>query len=715
MADDKVKTKAISSLPNSISGDGSTFVAKLKKALAEFGLSVDNEIEKVVDEGGTKPSQVTSVTLAEQHSTDSLGYPKNDILVAWNSGDVTNYQSAQIWTKTGQGEDFEYQGISNTNTYIINAVTANKTYTVKVVAVAVNGQSSEFDNAPIANITIQGSGIMPTTPSQFTVTWEGGNPEWKWLSVNDQDYFDSYELRENVNVSKYEGMIDSTSALYSNEVPSQRSGTAYLFVRNVFGGYSTPLEHQYNKATPVKPTIPTVQELLRGVDITMQEIPTDSIGVEVSATKDEIEKLFKSENNVFTLFFPNGSYDIKYRFYDCFGGGEWSDVISTTIVNQLDENWIADNAITSDKINANAVTSDKIIAGAITTEKIGAGQVTAEKLFAGQITLSEFLTVVGGAVKLSNEGLRLTGGDGSYTLFNQSGINYFDVNGVAYAQVKKMIIGSAQNGKYIRFSAPWSKAPSVMLSPMTMQVNSINYPSANVQIVCEPTEVSTSGFRVNCYSCLQGGSYGTLSPNISQAMTNGNPNMTSRTYQPYNGDGYKNIYLLTGYKDFTLSGFPSNAETIAIDYAIAHSGCSTGFGSPPANVPSQYVAFQVIHPNGTLLSNQQFTMGYNGANGFSFEKSSTATATVGGITYVTVRIAFAFLVKSGDNSSERVLDFFNIYKAAVWAHQPLDDAIFNTQLTIPNVKYSVSPNSIIATGSAMFVVTDGSTNTYTVE
>ncbi|MGM9583834.1 MAG: phage tail protein, partial [Phascolarctobacterium sp.] len=118
-------------------------------------------------------------------------------------------------------------------------------------------------------------------------------------------------------------------------------------------------------------------------------------------------------------------------------------------------------------ITGDTVFDDNVIIG----KMLQAGCITTEKFAADAISLTGALSIIGGAVKLSEEGLRLTSNDNSYTLFNSDGINYVDKNGVVYAQVKKMIIGKAYDGQYIRFSAPWDSVPSVITVPMSIRTN----------------------------------------------------------------------------------------------------------------------------------------------------------------------------------------------------------------------------------------------------
>lgn len=391
MADEKttISSSDIQKIPNSVSGDGRAFVAQLKAALMKFAGNISTSVDKVVDNTtNTAVGQVTYVSLLEQHTTDNLGYPENDVYVQWEKGTVTGYSGATVYYKTSSETEYGYAGDADGVTFTIKKLTTGKTYNVKVVGKNKFGKACDSSKAPVATITIAGESYLPGVPDQFTVTWEGGTPHWQWTAVNTQDYFDGYELRENTDAGKYKGMLDSTTSLTSDAVPSQRSGTAYLFTRSIFGQYGSPRTHAYNLAQPTAPTAPVIETLFQGFNVHMATLPTNCTGIEILATNTSTkdEHSFYTKNDVFQIGILNGNYDFKYRYYDCFGNGEWSNVTNADVTRVIDSSLIGDNAVTADKIISGAITTDKISAGAVTTEKLISGAVTADKIGAYAVT-----------------------------------------------------------------------------------------------------------------------------------------------------------------------------------------------------------------------------------------------------------------------------------------------------------------------------------------
>lgn len=718
--------KLIQHIPNNVSGDGKPFVAALKKALIKYKEDLNKKIDDSTADAGEKPGHVSSVQLLELHSIND-GVRINSIQVSWVKTTVTNYAKAEVWFRTATDKAWEKAGESSGTQFVYSGATTGLTYYIKVVAVNTKGNTADFDTAPQASIKIQGSQYIPNPPTQFVLTWDEKGPLWKWL-FEPNEYIDFFELRLDQNPGVWnDKRLDSTRETWSRANPGVRSGTAYLYIRNIFGEYSEPAVHEFNKALPQKPTAPQLTSTIDGVRIKMQGLPLGSTGYKIHIkTKDSTETVeddFYTVNSEYIYFFFIGHITVKYCFVDPLGDGEWSDTTEadckagidigqvptidytkfdkftqdaidkannqpsinedlkntlknqgvaiqqnansistiamdvkgnasaieqnaksitaivedvkgnkasiqanadniTSIVTKVDKqgsaivqnansitsvvtelnkkpadcnyssiNQLQDdillcvkkdgvinainvstegividgkkvhitgdtvfdnnvivggmiaadsialehlkaNSVSSAKIQANAITSTKIGAGAVTADKIEAGAITAEKLAADSVTsdaiqagsvigdkiaantitgkhfaaanidLTGALTITGGNVKLSQEGLRLTNSDSSYTLFNQDGINYVDASGIVYAQVTKMIIGVAYDGQRVKFNAPWPKVPQIFVSPTSLMVNNADYSQNNIFIVCSATDITNEGFKVNCYSCL---------------------------------------------------------------------------------------------------------------------------------------------------------------------------------------------------------------------
>lgn len=325
--------KFIHQLPNAVSGDGKAFVAQLKKALSYLsehaGGSGGGEDS---GEGEDAINQVTALRLTEVHTVDSSGFPKNNIEVTFDNSNIENYAFAQIWVKDDTENTYQQHGNTNGTRYLFENALVGRTYTVKVVVQLKDGRTSNFDNAPTASILIQGSVLIPDAPTQFFLTWDEDGALWQW-QYEENEYIDFFELRLDANAGVYnDKLLDRTRLPYSRVSPDVRSGTAYLFIRNIFGDYSTPATHIFNKPVGVKPNKPVMQSTLDGVVITMSPLPTGYQGYVLEIDDEE----FKTINRQFVYYKFSGTVKARYCYYDEIGRGEWSEYESITIKVVLD-------------------------------------------------------------------------------------------------------------------------------------------------------------------------------------------------------------------------------------------------------------------------------------------------------------------------------------------------------------------------------------------
>ena len=972
--------KLIQHIPNNVSGDGKPFVAALKKALIKYKEDLNKKIDDNTSSAGEKPGHVSSVQLLELHSIND-GVRINSIQVSWVKTTVTNYAKAEVWFRTATDKAWEKAGESSGTQFVYSGATTGLTYYIKVVAVNTKGNTADFDTAPQASIKIQGSQYIPNLPTQFVLTWDEKGPLWKWL-FEPNEYIDFFELRLDQNPGVWnDKRLDSTRETWSRANPGVRSGTAYLYIRNIFGEYSEPAVHEFNKALPQKPTAPQLTSTIDGVRIKMQGLPLGATGYKIHIkTKDSqetVEDDFYTVNSEYIYFFFIGHITVKYCFVDPLGDGEWSDTSEadckagidigqvptidytkfdkftqdainkannqpsinedlkklidantngihqnedsitsvvkrvdtaegtlktqgtaiqqnadsistiaidvkgntsaieqnaksitaivedvkgnkasiqtnadniTSIVTKVDKqgsqinsqgsaivqnansitsvvtelnkkpadcnyssiNQLQDdillcvkkdgvinainvstegvvidgkkvhitgdtvfdnnvivggmiaaesialehlkaNSVSSAKIQANAITSTKIAAGAVTADKIEAGAITAEKLAADSVTsdaiqagsvigdkiaantitgkhfaaanidLTGALTITGGNVKLSQEGLRLSSNDGSFTLFNQEGINYVDAHGITYAQVKKMIIGKAYDGQYIRFAAPWPTPPSVLMSPMTIKINDESYPAATFYLVCEATDVTVNGFKVNNYLRLDEGSYGV---NNDERTDNTSIYNVLKMEQYWYGH-YSYSYDFEVSSDVMDVTFPETANYVELSLVLDIKNPFSYYDSDEDFSGYRNTSIRVDYKNAnrgiTDYDNSKRTVTaqlYVGENKLAettyivtgampSEKKNLVLAGrfEAGQTRAFIRILWQMKLNTGEHGPWETL--YN-------GRNDIARACCAASVTKAYHKYSAT-TSKIARGYAMFLVTDGSTNTYTAE
>lgn len=323
------------------------------------------------------------------------------------------------------------------------------------------------------------------------------------------------------------------------------------------------------------------------------------------------------------------------------------------------------------------VTGDTQFDNSIITNNMLAGSITADKLKAENIDLTENLTITGGNVKLSEEGLRLTNSDGSYTLFNQDGINYTDTSGIIYSQIKKMIMGIAYDGQYIKFASAWPQAPQVLVSPTSLLVNSADYSQNNIFIVCTATDITTTGFKVNCYSCLGTDTQGMVT--INKSVTN---------YQ-VTGAGRQYTFLT-----FTIV-VPATAGSITVT-GYAHNvpwNSSDGDGYSKGHGVSNFYA--EITGDG-VTSCEKYHYGENtDADKSEWTANFSVTAKLSGATQVTFKAY---------GSSTDTNNWSGSYGSTG-----------GLSISIPSATFDIAGDTIVSRGYANFIAIDSTNNTYNIQ
>lgn len=147
---------------------------------------------------------------------------------------------------------------------------------------------------------------------------------------------------------------------------------------------------------------------------------------------------------------------------------------------------------------------DNVIVG----KMLAANTITADRLAAQDIVISANTAtgIVGGAVRLDENGLTTVCDNGTSVLFNNSGMSFKDSNGNKFAGIGRFCTGTATDGQYVKFTNAWDVTPSVIVIPMEIQTSDSSYEHVNIYQRIYPYNISTSGFNVRCQSILGSGS-----------------------------------------------------------------------------------------------------------------------------------------------------------------------------------------------------------------
>ena len=660
-------------------------------------------------------------------------------------------------------------GGSGVDQAVISQAIVGDTYLIAVTTKDEYGVSTMPDFAPQTTITVALKSNIPNTPDGFGIDF-GEQATVSWQEVTNTDIM-LYEVRlDNHAGEESAGLLARTNGLSTSVNLVERQGTLYLFAKNAMGKYSEPAILMYKLDAPPKPVPPALTGKIGIMAIATPAIPPLCKGMNIYI--DDDVKIY-TNNKVYSYPCEAGIYYVRISYVDILGEGPLSEANSCVIKVKVDNEWLDKESVMMDNLTESAkkaiadssidniniavkgilntgcaltmqddgtlalvasdgtkltgmfassdgilrllgqyihITGDTVFDDNVIVGKmLSAGCITTEKFAADAISLTGALSIIGGAVKLSEEGLRLTANDNSYTLFNGDGINYVDKNGVVYAQVKKMIIGKAYDGQYIRFSAPWETVPSVITVPMSIRTNDVNYQASTTTIVCEATDISQNGFRVNNYLKLAAGSYAVINANKTETLAlNGLASMTKYGYGRYTYH-----YTMAIYSNCLSISIPSTANYLEVslnissvnnvsangDIDIDYPGANSGWTR--ADNSTWYIKVELIVNDAVVA-----TASYSTTSGTHTVNTILSARFSAGATSAFVRVTY-----TGNFSTNEHGDWSTIYNG--WTY--IAKAVFaGSKITMPYYKYSAS-ESKIAQGYAMFLVTDGSTNTYTIE
>ncbi len=145
---------------------------------------------------------VTSLNLTENYSTANGGNggQQSTISVGWQNGQGTSY--TELWIAQNDpnqplSAEKLLATVSKGSTYTFPAPTG-AIVQIRAVGVDVAGTTASWNNAPIATITVQGSGIAPGDVTGFNGNFQAGTTTFTW---NPAASAANYEIRYNSDPS----------------------------------------------------------------------------------------------------------------------------------------------------------------------------------------------------------------------------------------------------------------------------------------------------------------------------------------------------------------------------------------------------------------------------------------------------------------------------------------------------------------------------------
>lgn len=515
--------------------------------------------------------------VVDWEAPDFANYLEGNVWYKTSSGqgDALTFEEGVAGDRQGYNGPWIFGG-SGKNQVVIPQAIVGDTYLLACTTKDQYGESNSPDLAPQTELLVALKTTTPNTPDGFGITF-GNAAILSWEEVTNADVL-FYEVRYNQEPGAEDSnLLVRTNGTSATVTLKDRKGTLYLYAKSAIGKYSAPAVLEYNKALPPKPAQLSATPRLGGMSIIVSSIPSGCNGVNFYID-DTI--LIQSANTTITHSCEAGIHSVTAAYTDIFGEGPKCDSILCTVKLKVDNELIEKESITIDRMTPAAMDAisnasvDKIniavkgilgegsalvmqngeyalvasngetltgifansdgvirldgkyihITGEtlfedniITNKMLQAGSVSAEKLAAEEIALGGALKIVGGGVTLSDQGLKVANSNGSYTLFNTEGMNYFDSSGGKFAGIGRLVIGSAKHGQYVRFTNEWDVVPKVILIPSRMQLAEEGYSESNIFWNVFAENITKAGFLVKAYTTLGAGSSGLITKKIQIA------------------------------------------------------------------------------------------------------------------------------------------------------------------------------------------------------
>ena len=297
---------------------------------------------------------------------------------------------------------------------------------------------------------------------------------------------------------------------------------------------------------------------------------------------------------------------------------------------------------------------------------------------AGAISCDDGVDINAGAVSITGTGMKVATRTGGQVSFDEEGMSFLDSNGNAYANVGRMLIGTASHNQTVRFAVPWEKVPNVLVMPQTIKTQVQSYSNTDLKVVCEATNVTANGFKVNCYTTLGTGSSGT--------------NTTVITLEGRTAAGTRNTTTYSSYSSASIQ-IPSTASHVKIICAFAFSApyhVTSGGGEDGPDAPfyynngSAHLEIQLLRGSKEIKSvsssNVSQQQGYTGLTvkkeTITLESDFAAGATSLTVRYRVVSVNSKYYGSDGGSCSSAVIN---------------------------SVQYNVTSDVIVGTGTATYI------------
>ena len=283
------------------------------------------------------------------------GTDRYDIAVSWGPDGLNgrvyykpnHVQADQLVFQEGVAADelgwcgpWTYAG-TGVNQLTIPQCVPGDTYRIAICTANELGEYTTPDNSPHKDVLCAARTTTPNTPGKVLVIFTKDRCTVSWGAVTNTDIA-FYEVRTDTGAGTKDGaFLLRTNSLAADVKLTERTGRIYVFACGTDGKYSAAAEVQYAKPAPKAPDAPTVTNILGGMSIAAEPIPSDCLGMNVYIG----DLCLYAVNNAMTYTCAAGIYHVSVAYVDLFGEGERSTETTCTVKVKIDRALMDEEAV----------------------------------------------------------------------------------------------------------------------------------------------------------------------------------------------------------------------------------------------------------------------------------------------------------------------------------------------------------------------------------
>lgn len=283
------------------------------------------------------------------------GTDRYDIAVSWGPDGLNgrvyykpnHVQADQLVFQEGVAADelgwcgpWTYAG-TGVNQFTIPQCVPGDTYRVAICTANELGEYTTPDNSPHKDVLCAARTTTPNTPGKVSIIFHKDRCTVSWGAVTNADIA-FYEVRTDTGAGTKDGaFLLRTNSLAADVKLTERTGRIYVFACGTDGKYSAAAEVQYAKPAPKAPDAPTVTNILGGMSIAAEPIPSDCLCMNVYIG----DLCLYAVNNAMTYTCAAGIYHVSVAYVDLFGEGERSAETTCTVKVKIDQALMDEEAV----------------------------------------------------------------------------------------------------------------------------------------------------------------------------------------------------------------------------------------------------------------------------------------------------------------------------------------------------------------------------------